>query len=52
MVLPPDGLPDVKWNKIPPPDSLGSFELLLDEELAAEASGGTGGGAGRKSKWK
>ena len=45
VVLPPDGVPDVKWNKTPHPDSLGSFELLLDEELAAQAqSGGSGAG--------
>ncbi len=35
VVLPPDGVPDVKWNKVPKPDNLGSFELLLDEDLAA-----------------
>ena len=45
-----DGLPDVKWNKIPSADSLGSFELLLDEELAAQAENASGGT--RKSKWK
>ena len=32
---------DVKWNKIPSPDVLGSFELLLDEELAANAEMGS-----------
>ncbi len=54
IVLPPDGVPDVKWNKIPSPDALGSFELLLDEELAASAhsevgsqgGGGSGSGSG------
>lgn len=25
----------VRWNKVPSPDRLGNFELLLDEELAA-----------------
>ena len=25
----------VRWNKIPNPESLGNFELLLDEDLAA-----------------
>ncbi|XP_023337938.1 probable tubulin polyglutamylase TTLL1 [Eurytemora carolleeae] len=35
IVLPPDGVPDVKWNKTPSPDQLGHFVLLLDEELAA-----------------
>ncbi|XP_070172776.1 polyglutamylase complex subunit TTLL1 isoform X3 [Polyergus mexicanus] len=36
VVLPPDGIPDVKWNKSPSPEALGNFELLLDEELAAQ----------------
>ncbi|KAI8128007.1 putative tubulin polyglutamylase TTLL1 [Lucilia cuprina] len=36
VVLPPDGIPDVRWNKIPSADALGNFELLLDEELAAQ----------------
>ena len=60
VVLPPDGIPDVKWSKIPATDALGSFELLLDEELAAQgdssqgfvSNGGGGssgaGGSGRK----
>ena len=51
VVLPPDGVPDVKWNKIPATDALGSFELLLDEELAAQADSGQGGGR-KVSKWK
>ena len=52
VVLPPDGIPDVKWNKIPSPDSLGSFELLLDEELAAQAESAQVGGRKPVSKWK
>ncbi|KAL9886412.1 polyglutamylase complex subunit TTLL1-like isoform 1-T2 [Glossina fuscipes fuscipes] len=36
VVLPPDGVPDVRWNKIPSQDALGNFELLLDEEIAAQ----------------
>ena len=51
VVLPPDGVPDVKWNKIPSPDNLGSFELLLDEELAAQAESAQGG-TRKVSKWK
>ncbi|XP_068081301.1 polyglutamylase complex subunit TTLL1-like [Anabrus simplex] len=34
VVLPPDGTPDVRWNKVPSPNALGNFELLLDEDLA------------------
>ncbi|XP_037927671.1 probable tubulin polyglutamylase TTLL1 [Teleopsis dalmanni] len=34
VVLPPSGLPDVRWNKMPTVDALGNFELLLDEDLA------------------
>ena len=66
VVLPPDGIPDVKWSKIPAPDAYGGFELLLDEELAAQgdsgaglisnSSGGSGGGrkgnARGTSSWK
>ncbi|XP_076029175.1 tubulin tyrosine ligase-like 1B [Oratosquilla oratoria] len=33
IVLPPDGVPNVHWNKIPTPDKYGIFELLIDEEL-------------------
>ncbi len=51
VVLPPDGCPDVKWNKIPSQDNLGSFELLLDEELAAQAETAQTG-ARKVSKWK
>ncbi|XP_066593904.1 polyglutamylase complex subunit TTLL1 isoform X2 [Prorops nasuta] len=36
VVLPPDGVPDVRWNKCPSTESLGNFELLLDEELASQ----------------
>ncbi|CAO1430212.1 unnamed protein product [Diamesa serratosioi] len=35
LVLPPEGIPDVRWNKIPNPENLGNFELLIDEELAS-----------------
>lgn len=48
----------VRWNKVPSPDSLGNFELLLDEELAAqdEAVHGSSSSAKDKSKggsrWK
>ncbi|KAE8749682.1 hypothetical protein FOCC_FOCC003669 [Frankliniella occidentalis] len=36
VVLPPDGVPDTRWNKVPSPEALGNFELLLDEDLAAQ----------------
>ncbi|XP_063706533.1 polyglutamylase complex subunit TTLL1-like [Culicoides brevitarsis] len=36
IVLPPDGIPDVRWNKIPNPEALGNFDLLIDEDLAAQ----------------
>ncbi|KAG8234865.1 hypothetical protein J437_LFUL013152 [Ladona fulva] len=36
VVLPPDGIPDVRWNKVPAPEALGNFMLLLDEELASQ----------------
>lgn len=52
VVLPPDGVPDVKWNKIPSADALGSFELLLDEELAAQAEASQGTTRKTSSKWK
>lgn len=26
----------VRWNKIPSADALGNFDLLIDEELAAQ----------------
>ncbi|XP_046997906.1 polyglutamylase complex subunit TTLL1-like [Schistocerca americana] len=35
VVLPPDGFPSARWNKVPSAKALGEFELLLDEELAA-----------------
>lgn len=36
IVLPPNGVPDVRWNKIPNADALGNFELLLDEDVSAQ----------------
>ncbi|CAH3895086.1 polyglutamylase complex subunit TTLL1-like [Pieris brassicae] len=33
VVLPPDGIPDVRWNKTPSPEAFGNFDLLIDEEL-------------------
>lgn len=40
VVLPPSGIPDVRWNKVPSNDVLGNFELLLDEELSAHEENG------------
>lgn len=47
-----DGVPDVKWNKTPVPDAMGSFELLLDEEVAAQFDGHAATGRKSASKWK
>lgn len=33
VVLPSEGVPDVRWNKVPSPEALGNFDLLIDEEL-------------------
>ncbi|CAG5050465.1 unnamed protein product [Parnassius apollo] len=33
VVVPPDGIPDARWNKIPTMEALGDFEVLIDEEL-------------------
>lgn len=41
IVLPPNGVPDVRWNKVPSADALGNFELLLDEELTAQDVNGS-----------
>lgn len=41
IVLPPNGIPDVRWNKVPSTDALGNFELLLDEELLAQDENGS-----------
>lgn len=53
-------LNSVRWNKIPKPEALGNFELLLDEELASHeelhtsASSQSGKGMGKSSstRWK
>ncbi|XP_037872971.1 polyglutamylase complex subunit TTLL1 [Bombyx mori] len=33
VVVPPDGIPDARWNKIPTTEALGDFDLLIDEDL-------------------
>ncbi|XP_029639171.1 probable tubulin polyglutamylase TTLL1 [Octopus sinensis] len=35
IVLPPGDVPDVRWNRTPAKEALGNFELLYDEEIAA-----------------
>lgn len=50
VVLPPDGVPDVRWNKLPNVEALGNFDLLIDEELL-EKDEQTPGGRGRNSKY-
>lgn len=32
VVLPPDGIPDTRWNKTPTPEALGDFQILIDED--------------------
>nr|XP_039272522.1 probable tubulin polyglutamylase TTLL1 [Styela clava] len=41
IVMPGGEAPDVKWNKVPPKEGYGHFDLLYDEELAQQ--GDTGG---------
>jgi len=44
IVAPNGEIPDVRWNKIPPKDSYGHYDLLYDEELAYSGSdSGTSG---------
>lgn len=33
VVVPPDGIPDARWNKIASAESMGDFDLLIDEDL-------------------
>lgn len=33
VILPPDGIPDARWNKIPSDEALEGFEVLIDEDL-------------------
>lgn len=49
----------VRWNKIPAPEALGNFELLLDEELAAQDENNVtkdkmknGAGGSGANRWK
>ncbi|KAJ0177247.1 hypothetical protein K1T71_007256 [Dendrolimus kikuchii] len=32
VVLPPDGIPDARWNKTPNTAALGDFQILIDED--------------------
>ncbi|XP_034937092.1 probable tubulin polyglutamylase TTLL1 isoform X5 [Chelonus insularis] len=54
IVVPPDGVPDVRWNKCPTLEAMGNFELLLDEELSAleEKESPSGKYRNSSSKWK
>ncbi|KPJ02829.1 PREDICTED: probable tubulin polyglutamylase TTLL1 [Papilio xuthus] len=40
VVVPPDGIPDARWNKIPSVEALGDFEVLIDEELMEKEENG------------
>lgn len=50
VVLPPEGTPDVRWNKQPNLEALGNFDLLIDEELLEKDDKTTA--AGRSTKIK
>ena len=56
IVMPNGELPDVRWNKTPPKEAYGHYDLLYDEELAAQqdtytATGGqSGSGTERDSR--
>ncbi|XP_001605729.1 probable tubulin polyglutamylase TTLL1 isoform X1 [Nasonia vitripennis] len=53
VVLPPDGVPDVRWNKCPSQEAMGNFELLIDEELVAQDERENPGKyRNSSSKWK
>lgn len=40
--MPNGEAPDVKWNKVPPKEMYGHYDLLYDEELAQQAEGAGG----------
>lgn len=45
----------VRWNKIVNPEALGNFELLIDEDLAAQDdsnTNNTGRNKGTNHRWK
>jgi hypothetical protein len=44
----------VRWNKIPSQEALGNFELMIDEDLAAQDDSSNGAGKNRASnnRWK
>lgn len=46
IVAPNGEVPDVRWNKIPPKEGYGYYDLLYDEELAQQAEVAGTGGAG------
>lgn len=58
IAVPNGEIPDVRWNKIPSKDAMGSYEVLYDEELASQdfverdlkSRSGPGGAGGRGSK--
>lgn len=45
----------VRWNKIPNPEMLGNFDLLIDEEIAAQDDGApnnNGKSRSNNNRWK
>ncbi|KAL5475649.1 hypothetical protein EMCRGX_G025491 [Ephydatia muelleri] len=52
IALPPSGVPDVKWNKLPSKEALGKFYILYDEELVQAEAKETESRAHRHGKLK
>nr|CAB3267354.1 probable tubulin polyglutamylase TTLL1 [Phallusia mammillata] len=53
IVIPTGELPDVRWNKVPPKEAYGHYDLLYDEELANQqelAASGSGGASGSSTE--
>ncbi|XP_061435000.1 polyglutamylase complex subunit TTLL1 [Lethenteron reissneri] len=41
IVMPGADMPDPRWNKVPAREALGNYDLLYDEELAAQSEAAT-----------
>ena len=51
IIVPPSGMPDVRWNKIPSQEALGDFQLLIDEDLI-HLHEGEGSNYLKQNRWK